>query len=149
MIKCVMVLSSTLCFAGKAMNSNQGIELCREILCQLRQSYASSKIVFASPSSSMEFCKIMKNICHDLSITYIGGNQSIELILLEGNVGCIISEIFSLVAISLLSERPAKIVSIEKTILNDYPSYSQALLSRIKEFRKFAMNCLSLNEILV
>tara|TARA_Y100001968_G_C19146252_1_gene613924 strand:- start:94 stop:729 length:636 start_codon:yes stop_codon:yes gene_type:complete len=136
--------------AGKMTNTREGLLLFKTILNTIIKINPMATILLkASPSSSINICTWMKEeSLKKNNIKFMEGNESIELRILNDSFKYIISEMFSLSALAIETCKITKVVSIEKTIVNDYPSLKNALTERfhIKNYRKFAMNQLSFSE---
>lgn len=137
--------------AGKAQNHPLGIKFFDEIISIYRHFHPQSKLLLkASPSSSRLLVDWMLSQQCD-QITFVPGDVSIESWLVKGQVRVILSELFSLSAIAKKYSPQTKLVSIDKTIINDFPSYSSILTDRImiKSYYAATMNELSFSQYLI
>ena len=85
------------------------------------------------------------------SITFIPGDVSIESWIVNDRIGILFSELFSLSALALLYSHKTRLISLDKTILTDFPSYSDMITDRIKlySYYQLSMSYLSLSQFLI
>tara|TARA_B100000674_G_C37725378_1_gene861759 strand:- start:79 stop:864 length:786 start_codon:yes stop_codon:yes gene_type:complete len=133
--------------AGKALNCEAGHILLYNIICQLRMWQPDSRILFkASPSSTDSIINFVKT--KHPSVDIILGNTSIENLIVDGKIQTMITELFSLATLSMICSPKTKIISIENTIMKDYPSLAAALSDRIyiPQYKKALNGYSSLSE---
>jgi hypothetical protein len=136
-------------FAGKAMNCEAGLTLIDTITSVLMTAFPKATILLkASPSSSSAVMQRMEELASSFSpITYMDGSISIERAICQGSIRFVISEMFSLAA--LAQERSdVTVISLDKTIINDFPSLRESLTERIsnKDYWKLSSSLCSLSE---
>jgi len=136
--------------AGKAMNHDSGYELICSIIKMI--SYLNPRRVMfkASPSTSDQLNKKVIRLSNDINLQWVSGHDSIEKLILSGKIKVIISENFTLSAIARLVDG-ISVISIEKTITNDFPSLKSNLTERasIPIFEKYFNSQISLSEYLL
>jgi hypothetical protein len=136
--------------AGKAMNHIIGFELICRILKLI--SYLNPRQVMfkASPSTSDQLNQKVISLTQGSNLTWVSGHESIEKLILMGRTKVIISENFTLSAIARLVEGTT-IISLEKTITNDFPSLANCLTERaaIPIYEKYFKRQISLSEYLL
>ncbi len=139
--------------AGKMTNSHEGLILFKSILAILKRINNEFTILLkASPSSTPYINQWMNNqAIEDLNIYYEGGNSSIEKMIVKSRINVLISEMFSLPCIALETRNSnTKVVSIEKTIVKDFPALKNALSERYnyEAYKDLVNSQYSLSEIL-
>ena len=136
--------------AGKSTNRFSGLKLFNNILTIINLFYPDSRIALkASPSSSQQVCSWMIDQASKNShIAYFEGNTSIENSIVSGKYRCLISEMFTLSNLAILYSKQTSIISIEKTILKDFPSLKDSLTERTehRSHQKIANDCFCLSE---
>ncbi len=140
-----------LIIAGKAMNSPQGISLIRNIIDCLSRNFPGERIAFkASPSTSLQVLKAVNEMQNAYpTFLVLQGDDSIELAILDGTIANLVTEIFSLCALSILAKQNIEhIISVESIITKDYPDLYPALTERMElpRYRKYALSFQSLSK---
>ena len=87
----------------------------------------------------------------DNFITYVPGDVSIESWIVKGQIDVIFTELFSLLALASMFSHSTRIVSLDKTLITDFPSYSSILTERIhiKSYYQAAIQEMSLSQFLI
>lgn len=136
---------------GKAMNCNTGAILIENIIRCLSTSFENPTILFkASPSSSIyleEKIMLMKD--EFPMLTYMDGNKCLERLILDNKISNLISEMFTLAALwKIISNTRESLISVESTIILDYPSLKGCLPDRtnINKYKEHALFFPSLSE---
>ena len=135
--------------AGKSTNKPSGVKLLAifDIICFF---YPEARIVLkASPSSSQLVCAWMRNkSAESKRIEYNSGDVSIENSIVSGIFSCLITEMFTLSNLAMLYSSQTSIISLEKTIVKDFPSLKDCLTERNEHkcHQSLAHSCLSLSE---
>ena len=139
--------------AGKAQNNPEGIKFFSTIYSVYRTIFPSSSILLkASPSSSVDMNNWMVSMSQsDDNVFYASGNQPIESLVCSSSISILFSEMFSLCGLAKLFSSDTTIISIDKTILHDYPSFNSILSSRIslKSYYHETMSQLCFSEFLL
>jgi len=140
--------------AGKSMNTSDGIQLITNIVECISAYIPEASILFkASPSTSAEVNKHVNNLSKKNSMLYhMSGGESIEPYLINNKIQNVITEMFSLAGIFILAQNDiSRIISIEATIISDYPSLTNALTERVSlnRYKKFALTFASLSHHLM
>jgi len=136
-------------FAGKAMNCDAGLILIDTITSILMTAFPKATILLkASPSSSPAVMQLIKDLASSFDqITYLEGSTSIERSICQGSIRVVISEMFSLAGLAL-EQLNVTVISLDKTIINDFPSLKESLTERIsnKDYWELSSSLSSLSE---
>lgn len=140
--------------AGKSMNSPDGLQLIANLVDCISFYLPGSSILFkASPSTSREVVMHARKLSQsNKSLTFKSGEESIERDLVNGSINILVTEMFSLAALFLMSHSDkSRIISLEATLVRDYNSISSTLTERmqIKRYRAYALSFQSLSQHLL
>lgn len=134
---------------GKAMNCEAGLILIEAITSILMTAFPKESILLkASSSSSAAVTQRIRSLASSFAqVTYLEGSASIERSICHGSIRFVISEMFTLAA--LAQEQPdVTVISLDKTIINDFPSLKVLITERIsnKDYWKLSISHDSLSE---
>lgn len=139
--------------AGKAQNSSLGVLFFDSIYHIYRHFLPSTRIMLkASPSSSQEIIKWMEEISQNDSLAdYLDGGSAIESMIVANKIKVMFSEMFSLSGLLNQYSPYSTLISIDKTIVHDFPQYSSILTDRlsISSYKSLSFSFMSFSEYLI